>query len=69
MSITSGPGGTNAVTGVIGAWIDSIPMIVLSGQVESKDLIGKSYTLNFHMILLKICTKITVIKTLMKTIS
>ena len=44
LSITSGPGGTNAVTGVIGAWIDSIPMIVLSGQVESKDLIGKSKT-------------------------
>ena len=44
LSITSGPGGTNAVTGVIGAWVDSIPMIVLSGQVESKDLIGKSKT-------------------------
>ena len=44
LSITSGPGGTNAVTGVIGAWIDSIPMIVLSGQVESKDLIGNSKT-------------------------
>jgi acetolactate synthase-1/2/3 large subunit len=44
LSITSGPGGTNAVTGVIGAWIDSIPMIVISGQVESKDLIGKSKT-------------------------
>ena len=30
LSVTSGPGGTNAVTGVIGAWIDSIPMIVIS---------------------------------------
>ena len=44
LSVTSGPGGTNAVTGVIGAWIDSIPMIVISGQVESKDLIAKSKT-------------------------
>ena len=44
LSVTSGPGGTNSVTGVIGAWIDSIPMIVISGQVESKDLIGKSKT-------------------------
>ena len=44
LSITSGPGGTNALTGVIGAWIDSIPMIVISGQVETKDLIGKSKT-------------------------
>ena len=44
LSVTSGPGGTNAVTGVIGAWIDSIPMIVISGQVESKDLIANSKT-------------------------
>ena len=44
LSVTSGPGGTNAVTGVIGAWIDSIPMIVISGQVESKDMISNSKT-------------------------
>ena len=44
VSVTSGPGGTNANTGVIGAWIDSIPLIVISGQVETKDLIGKSGT-------------------------
>jgi len=32
--VTTGPGGTNAITGVMGAWIDSIPMIVISGQVK-----------------------------------
>jgi len=32
--ITSGPGGTNAITGVLGAYLDSIPMIVISGQVK-----------------------------------
>ncbi len=32
--VTSGPGGTNAITGVLGAWQDSIPMFVLSGQVK-----------------------------------
>jgi acetolactate synthase I/II/III large subunit len=37
--VTSGPGGTNALTGVCGAWIDSIPLIVLSGQVTSNTLI------------------------------
>jgi acetolactate synthase-1/2/3 large subunit len=37
--VTSGPGGTNAVTGVCGAWIDSIPAIFLSGQVTSNTLI------------------------------
>ncbi len=34
LSVTSGPGGTNALTGVAGAWLDSIPMIVISGQVK-----------------------------------
>lgn len=32
--VTSGPGGTNAITGVIGGWLDSIPMFILSGQVK-----------------------------------
>lgn len=32
--VTSGPGGTNAMTGVLGAWTDSIPMFVISGQVK-----------------------------------
>lgn len=32
--VTSGPGGTNTLTGVMGAWQDSLPMIVLSGQVR-----------------------------------
>jgi acetolactate synthase-1/2/3 large subunit len=37
--VTSGPGATNAITGIATAYMDSIPMIILSGQVESK-LIG-----------------------------
>ncbi|MBT5869721.1 MAG: hypothetical protein HOH38_12860, partial [Nitrospinaceae bacterium] len=37
--VTSGPGGTNALTGVCGAWIDSIPCIFISGQVTSNTLI------------------------------
>lgn len=32
--VTSGPGATNAITGVMGAWQDSLPMVVLSGQVR-----------------------------------
>jgi len=32
--ITSGPGGTNALTGVLGQWMDSIPVLYLSGQVR-----------------------------------
>ena len=34
VNVTSGPGGTNAITGVYGAWVDSIGMIVISGQVK-----------------------------------
>ncbi len=32
--VTSGPGGVNALTGVLGAWLDSVPMFVVSGQVK-----------------------------------
>jgi acetolactate synthase-1/2/3 large subunit len=32
--VTSGPGSTNTVTGVLGAWLDSVPMVVLSGQMK-----------------------------------
>lgn len=32
--VTTGPGGTNAITGVLGGWLDSIPMLVISGQVR-----------------------------------
>lgn len=31
---TTGPGGTNTLTGVLGAWLDSIPMLIISGQVK-----------------------------------
>ena len=32
--VTTGPGGTNALTGVLGCWLDSIPTIFISGQVS-----------------------------------
>jgi acetolactate synthase-1/2/3 large subunit len=35
--VTTGPGGTNAITGVAGAWLDSTPMLVISGQVKRAD--------------------------------
>ena len=37
--VTSGPGGTNALTGVIGQWLDSVPCIYLSGQVKRETTI------------------------------
>jgi acetolactate synthase-1/2/3 large subunit len=35
--VTTGPGGTNALTGVTGAWLDSTPVLVISGQVKRPD--------------------------------
>ncbi|MGA7447223.1 MAG: thiamine pyrophosphate-binding protein, partial [Terriglobales bacterium] len=35
--VTTGPGGTNAITGVVGGWLDSTPMLILSGQVKRSD--------------------------------
>jgi acetolactate synthase-1/2/3 large subunit len=36
--VTSGPGSTNAITGVLAAWLDSTPCLFLSGQVKRADL-------------------------------
>ena len=36
--VTSGPGGTNAITGLAGAWLDSMPCLFISGQVKRADL-------------------------------
>jgi acetolactate synthase I/II/III large subunit len=36
--VTTGPGGTNTVTGVAAAWLDSTPVLFLSGQVKRADL-------------------------------
>jgi len=41
VNVTTGPGGINAINGVFGAWTDSVPMIVISGQVKRE-------TLNFN---------------------
>jgi len=40
--VTSGPGGTNAITGVAGSWTDSVPHLTISGQVFLKQTIGNS---------------------------
>ncbi|MGA2619344.1 MAG: thiamine pyrophosphate-binding protein [Thermoguttaceae bacterium] len=36
--VTTGPGGTNAITGLAAAWLDSTPCLFLSGQVKRADL-------------------------------
>ncbi|WNF45512.1 thiamine pyrophosphate-binding protein [Pseudomonas sp. SG20056] len=40
--VTSGPGATNAITGLAGAWFESTPVLFVSGQVKRADLKGDS---------------------------
>ena len=40
LMVTTGPGGTNALTGVAGAYLESTPMLVISGQVKRADMIN-----------------------------
>lgn len=61
--VTSGPGATNTITGIATAYMDSIPMVVLSGQVPSKhigedafqetDMVGCSRPVVKHSFLVK----------------
>ena len=61
--VTSGPGATNAITGIATAYMDSIPMVVLSGQVPSHligsdafqetDMVGISRPIVKHSYLVK----------------
>src|SRR5579863_5388376 len=39
VNVTTGPGGINALNGVFGAYVDSIPMVIVSGQVKRETLI------------------------------
>lgn len=39
--VTSGPGGTNTITGVAGAWLDHVPLITVSGQTFLSQTIGR----------------------------
>src|SRR5215469_5434205 len=40
--VTTGPGGTNAITGLAGAWLDSTPCLFISGQAKRSDLKGST---------------------------
>lgn len=66
--VTSGPGATNAITGIATAYMDSIPMVVISGQVPSPvigsdafqevDMVGISRPCVKHNFLVKDVTKL-----------
>jgi acetolactate synthase-1/2/3 large subunit len=66
--VTSGPGATNAITGIATAHMDSIPMVVLSGQVPSgligsdafqeTDMVGVSRPVVKHSFIVRKCEEI-----------
>jgi acetolactate synthase I/II/III large subunit len=43
LNVTTGPGGINSLNGVFGAWTDSIPMLILSGQVKRETCIARRW--------------------------
>jgi acetolactate synthase I/II/III large subunit len=69
--VTSGPGATNAVTGIATAYMDSIPMIVLSGQVATEyigtdafqetDMVGISRPIVKHSFMVKNAAEIPLV--------
>ncbi len=66
--VTSGPGATNAITGIATAYMDSIPMVVISGQAQTHligtdsfqetDMVGISRPIVKHSFLLKNASEI-----------
>ena len=66
--VTSGPGATNAITGIATAYMDSIPMVVISGQVpnpvigtdafQETDMVGVSRPVVKHSFIVKRCEDI-----------
>ncbi len=66
--VTSGPGATNAITGIATAFMDSVPMIVISGQVDNAligtdafqetDMVGVSRPVVKHSFMVKNCAEI-----------
>jgi acetolactate synthase I/II/III large subunit len=50
VNVTSGPGSINALNGVFGAWTDSIPMLIISGQVKRETLMSTYPELNLRQL-------------------
>lgn len=48
--VTSGPGGTNTLTGVIGEWLDSVPVLYISGQVKHETTIDSCKELGLRQL-------------------
>ncbi len=66
--VTSGPGATNLITGIVGAWYDCIPAIYISGQVRTWELTGTKNTLQDGFQEVDICSQVKSVTKYTKTI-
>jgi acetolactate synthase-1/2/3 large subunit len=64
--ITNGPGSTNALTGVVGAYQDSIPMIIISGQVPVNQSLGSLKDIKLRQLGVQECDIISMVKPITK---
>ena len=66
--VTTGPGGTNTVTAVAAAWLDSTPCLFLSGQVKTVDLAGDRGVRQFGFQEIDVATLVSSITKFAKTV-
>jgi acetolactate synthase-1/2/3 large subunit len=64
--VTNGPGSSNTITGVLGAYQDSIPMIIISGQVPSNQSLNNLQHINLRQLGVQECDIISVVKPITK---
>jgi acetolactate synthase-1/2/3 large subunit len=64
--VTNGPGSSNTITGVLGAYQDSIPMIIISGQVPVNQSIGSLHDIKLRQLGVQECDIISMVKPITK---
>jgi acetolactate synthase-1/2/3 large subunit len=64
--VTNGPGSSNTITGVLGAYQDSIPMIIISGQVPTNQSLNSLKNINLRQLGVQECDIISMVKPITK---
>lgn len=64
--VTNGPGSSNTLTGVLGAYQDSVPMIIISGQVPANQSLGSLKNINLRQFGVQECDIISIVKPITK---
>lgn len=64
--VTNGPGSTNTITGIVGAYQDSIPMIIISGQVPVNQSLGSLNGIKLRQLGVQECDIISMVKSVTK---